>query len=278
VIDPSKPIEGDDPSSRLGQHGSIQSLDIPLMRVEQVSLAAKAAGQAASALIYLLQDVSFQVFPGDRISLIGASGAGKTSLLRLLNRLSEPTSGKIYLEQDDIRQIPVTQLRQQVTLVLQESKLLGMTVQEAIVYPLKLRGLPKSTIQQRLQECLEQLHMPTEWLERTEVQLSVGQRQLVSLARALVIQPKVLLLDEPTSALDAGRGDNILKVLTQVASTRQIAILMANHQLDLAQAFASRVLHLHQGRLIQNVEVAQVNWMGVREVLAQADKQTGQDW
>lgn len=255
---------------------SIQD-SLPLMRVEQVSLATKPAGQS-SALLYLLRDVSLQMFRGDRLSLIGASGAGKTSLLRLLNRLSEPITGKIYLEQQDIRQIPAPQLRQQVTLVLQESKLLGMTVQEAIVYPLKLQGLPKTTIQQRLRECLEQLHIPTEWLERTEVQLSVGQRQLVALARALVIRPKVLLLDEPTSALDAGRGANALKVLAEFASTHHIAILMANHQLDLAQAFASRVLHLQQGKLIQDVEVSQVDWMSVREALTQADQQAGQDW
>jgi D-methionine transport system ATP-binding protein len=146
------------------------------LQLEQVSLFTSIGAQ------YLLKDISLEVFKGDRIAIVGPSGAGKTSLLRLLNRLSEPTAGSIYLENQAYRQIPVIQLRQQVTLVLQESKLLGMTVQEALKYPLILRDLPRSQIQQRLAYWMEQLHIPVDWLGKTELQLSVGQRQLVAIA------------------------------------------------------------------------------------------------
>lgn len=242
------------------------------VRLDQVDLAAPVGSH------YLLKNISFEVFPGDRIVIVGPSGAGKTSLLRLLNRLREPTHGSIYLEQQEIHQIPVIQLRHQVVLVPQESKLLGMTVKEALAYPLMLRGIERKTIQQRLSYWTEQLHIPLDWLDRTELQLSVGQRQLVAIARALVIQPKILLLDEPTSALDAGRGDHVLKVLTELASQSQTTILMINHQLDVAQKFCTRILHLQQGELVQDCPGLQMDWADLRETLVRAEAQAMQEW
>jgi len=226
----------------------------------------------------ILTDISFDVFKGDRLGIIGPSGAGKTSLLRLLNRLSEPTGGRIYLENQDYRKIPVLQLRRQVMLVPQEPKLLGMTVQQALAYPLTLQQLPQRQIQERLEACMNQLHIPGDWLERTELQLSVGQRQLVAIARALVIQPKILLLDEPTSALDAGRASHVLGVLADLAQKGNMAILMVNHQLDMAQLFCTRVLYLQGGQLLQDVPLAQIDWKQLRETLVQAEAQAAQEW
>lgn len=249
------------------------------LRLEQVSLSASVSLQGNHKGLPLIKDISFEVFKGDRIAIVGPSGAGKTSLLRLLNRLRDPTAGSIYLENQEYRQIPVLQLRQQVTLVSQESKLLGMTVKEALAYPLVLRGLPQSQIQQRLEYWSEQLHIPEDWLGRTEVQLSVGQRQLVAIARALVIQPKILLLDEPTSALDAGRASHLLQVLTQLAQSSQTTILMVNHQLELAQVFCTRVLHLQQGQLIQDAPHSlALDWVKLRETLIQAEAQAVEEW
>lgn len=243
------------------------------LRLERVSLSASVGSQ------YLLKDISFEVSTGERVAIIGPSGAGKTSLLRLLNRLSEPTSGLIFLEDQKYQQIPVFQLRQQVTLVLQESKLLGMTVQEALAYPLALRGMPRLEIQQRLSHWIEQMHIPQDWLGRTEMQLSVGQRQIVAIARALVIQPKILLLDEPTSGLDAGRASHLLQVLSQLVQSGQTTVLMVNHQLELARLFCTRVLHLQHGQLIQDASNSQdFNWSKLRETLVQAEAQAEEEW
>ncbi|HEY9645798.1 MAG TPA: ATP-binding cassette domain-containing protein, partial [Chroococcidiopsis sp.] len=148
----------------------------PQLQLDHVSLAAPIGP------VDRVHDVSFEVQRGDRIAIVGPSGAGKTSLLRLINRLSEPTHGVIYFNGRDIRQLSAIALRQQITLVLQESRLLGMTVQEALAYPLTLRGMGKAAIQQRLGTWIEQLHLPSAWLDRTELQLSVGQRQLVAIA------------------------------------------------------------------------------------------------
>lgn len=247
----------------------------PQLRLKRVSLTTARKGGIAGTPI--LTDISFEVFPGDRLAIIGSSGAGKTSLLRLLNRLIEPTSGKIYLEQD-YQKIPVIELRRQVMLVAQEPKLLGMTVQQALAYPLTLQQLPATEIQERITTSREQLHIPSEWLERTELELSVGQRQLVAIARALIIQPKILLLDEPTSALDAGLAAHVLNVITDLSQTANLTILMVNHQLDLAQLFSTRVLYLQAGQIQQDALVDQINWKHLRESLVEAEAQAAQEW
>ncbi|MDF5731719.1 MAG: ATP-binding cassette domain-containing protein [Rhizonema sp. PD38] len=244
------------------------------LRLEQVNLFTKLKTQAKENLqgYPILQDISFEVNRGDRIVIVGPSGAGKTQLLRLLNRLSEPSTGKIYLENQEYNQIPVLQVRASVTLVSQESKLLGMTVQEALAYPLVLRRLPQQTIQQRVTHWIEQLQIPNDWLGRTEVQLSAGQRQLVAIARAIVIQPKILLLDEPTSALDPSTTSHILQILTQLTQNQDMTILMVNQQLDLAQKFCTRLLQLKQGQLLLDQRASFINWISLQENLMQAQE------
>lgn len=225
------------------------------LRLEQVNLFTKLKTQLQGYPI--LQDISFEVNPGDRLVIIGPSGAGKTSLLRLINRLGEPSSGKIFLENQEYEQIPIIQLRQMVTLVLQEPKLLGMTVKQALTYPLVLRGLPKEMIQQRISHWTEQLQIPSDWLGRTELQLSVGQRQLIAIARALVIQPKILLLDEPTSSLGIAIASRLIQVLTQLTQTHHTTIVMISSQLDLVKLFCNRLLYLQQGSLLVNQTASQ---------------------
>jgi D-methionine transport system ATP-binding protein len=246
--------------------------ETPLLELKQVSL------QTGVGAHYLLQNVSFCLLHGDRVAIVGASGAGKTTLLRVLNRLSEITQGQIFFQQQEIRQIPPVQLRQQVVLVPQESRLLGMTVRAALQYPLQLRKLPQREIEQRLQVWLERLHIPQDWLERSELQLSVGQRQLVAIGRALMIQPAVLLLDEPTSALDAGRSQNLLEVLTDLSQRQDTAILMVNHQLELAQQFCTRMLLLDQGRVAADSAIDSVDWHAVKQTLMQREVEAAEEW
>jgi D-methionine transport system ATP-binding protein len=243
----------------------------PQLRLDGVSLKTPIASS------YLLDNISFQVHKGDRIAIVGPSGAGKTTLLRLLNRLSSPTSGSIYLENKEYRQIPAIELRRQITLILQESKLLGMSVRETLAYPLKLRGINSSEIVERISKVLEQLRIPEEWLIRTELQLSVGQKQLVAIARGIILQPKILLLDEPTSALDAGKAAHILQVLTALTNSNT-TIIMVNHQLELAEQFATRVLYLQQGKLLKNAISERINWGEMRQDLIKAEAEAEQEW
>jgi D-methionine transport system ATP-binding protein len=198
----------------------------------------------------ILENISFAVHQGDRLGIMGPSGAGKTSLLRLLNRLAEPSQGVINFENQPFAEIPVLSLRRQIVLVPQEPKLLGMTVKNALVYPLQLQQIKIGEIQSRIDQCCQKLGIPDEWLERNELQLSLGQRQLVTIARGLIMQPKILLLDEPTSALDADKSDHLINVLIELSETQGLTIIMVNHQQRLIDQFSSQVLSLSQGQLI----------------------------
>ncbi|WAL61348.1 ABC transporter ATP-binding protein [Thermocoleostomius sinensis] len=240
--------------------------------LEHVSLTASVGSHP------LLQDVSFEVKAGDRVAIVGPSGAGKTSLLRLLNRLGDPTQGQIFFEGREIRQIPPTQLRQQIVMVPQESKLLGMTVRQALEYPLTLKRISRSMIQQQVAIWTERLHLPEDWLGRTELQLSVGQRQWVAIARALIMQPKILLLDEPTSALDAGRSRYLINLLTDLAENHRITIVMVNHQLDVAEQFCDRVLQLEEGKLVQDKILRQTDWLEIKQQLIDAETHAAEGW
>ncbi len=258
---------------------------VPRLQLSQVS---QCLSQAAGNPLHgatLLQDISFNVAPGEFVAIVGPAGAGKTSLLRLLNRLNDPTAGHICLDGQELRHIPVLQLRRQVSLVLQESKLLGMTVAESLAYPLKLRGLNRARVQQQVSYWQEQLRLPSEWLDRTELSLSVGQRQQVAIARALVTLPPdpqaittVLLLDEPTASLDAGRAEFLLSRLQDLCQTAQLTLLMVNHQLDLVERFCTRVLYLQSGQLHQDTTAVQTDWTALRDRLIAAERQQAEEW
>lgn len=214
----------------------------------------------------ILNNFSVAIAAGSRTGIVGASGAGKTTLLRLLNRLIDPTSGKIYAWGQDIKQLSAIDLRRRIMLVAQEPTLLGMPVAEAIAYPLKLVGMPKSEIQDRLNLWLDKLQFDSKLLQRSELQLSVGQRQWAAIARALVAEPDILLLDEPTSALDRFRAGLLLDILQELTRSRSpIAVVMVNHQLDLMADWCSHLVQLHRGSLVRSQTALEVNWQAVQQ-------------
>ncbi|MBD2580548.1 ATP-binding cassette domain-containing protein [Oscillatoria sp. FACHB-1406] len=251
---------------------SVAIAAIPILRLERVSLAAP----IGAALI--LRELSFAIAPHERIALIGASGAGKTSLLRLLNRLSEPTQGAIFLEGQPLARLNPIQLRREVVLVAQEPKLLGMTVAEALAYPLKLQQLPAGEIRERVRRWCDRLHLPAQWGERRDLQLSAGQRQLCAIARGLIMQPKVLFLDEPTSALDFGTAQHLLQVLGEASDNREMTVVMANHHLEQSQQWCSRVLYLEDGQLRKDAPCDRLDWEELRDTLRQLEARNRSEW
>ncbi|MEM8640760.1 MAG: ATP-binding cassette domain-containing protein [Cyanobacteria bacterium P01_G01_bin.54] len=224
----------------------------PILELEQVSV------------LHRLDAVSGKVSRGDRIGIVGASGAGKSTFLNLLNRLIDPDSGQIEYAGKSLKTWPIQALRRQIVLVLQEPKLLGMTVAEAIAYPLRLQQQSPQMIQTKVADWCDRLHIPQVWQERHEYELSVGQRQLVTIARALVLEPQVLLLDEPTSALDVGTATQVFKVLGELPD---LTWLMVNHQLDWVQQHCHRLFWFDQGQLRHDGAIATVDWPQLTDTL-----------
>jgi D-methionine transport system ATP-binding protein len=224
----------------------------------------------------LLTDISVAIAQGSKTALIGATGSGKTTFLRLLNRLTDPSAGVISLNGKNIQEIPIQTLRRRVLLVPQEPSLLGMTVAEAIAYPLKLQNFTQSEIDTRSQKWLEKLQIERKLLNRSELELSLGQRQWVAIARALMMEPEILLLDEPTSALDRGLSHLLLDTLTELTQLPQpVTVVMINHQLDLVQTWCDRLICLHKGQLVQDTEANLVNWQDIDDLLRR-DVNSGQ--
>ena len=243
-----------------------------ILRLSGISLEADVGSEL------LLRDIAFGIEPGTKTGIVGASGAGKTSLLKLLNRLHAPSQGEIYFNERSIHEIPSIQLRRQIVLVPQEPKLLGMSVCDALSYPLRLQQLPDSEIRSRIDTWTDLLHIAPEWLDKTELQLSLGQRQLVTIARALMMQPKILLLDEPTSALDIGTATQLLRVLEQIVRSQNLTIVMVNHQLKLIESFCDRLLLLNKGRLEADTKVEPIDWQTLQQELLRSQAEQELEW
>ncbi|MEM8610863.1 MAG: ATP-binding cassette domain-containing protein [Cyanobacteria bacterium P01_H01_bin.105] len=224
----------------------------------------------------LLDRISFAIAPHTRLAIIGPSGAGKTSLLRLMNRLIEPSSGQIRYRQRPLASYPVIELRRQIGLVMQDSKLLDQTVEETLCYPARLRGVGQAAARQTLQPWLERLKIPQDWLGRQSVELSVGQRQRVAIARTLATEPDIILLDEPTAAQDMGYAQHLLTYLA-TSPTPMHTVVMVNHQLELMADWATHVLHVQQGKLVSYQSVSQVDWVQLKQDIVDAQKEDNWD-
>ncbi len=234
--------------------------------------------KATAGIVEIIKEITFSVEQGDFVALVGPSGSGKTSLLRLINRLTEASSGRIAFSGQDIREMPVVSLRRQVTLVSQESRLLGMTVREALGYPLRLRQVAPADIATAVSQWTERLKIPADWMDRQAVALSLGQRQRVVIARALLSEPKLLLLDEPTSAQDVGYSEFLLSSLASWASQKKFAVVMSNHQIELLANHATRLWYMQTGRLVADKPASAVDWTQLRQELVLIEQQVQADW
>ncbi|MDF1579711.1 MAG: ATP-binding cassette domain-containing protein [Desulfuromonadales bacterium] len=194
----------------------------------------------------VLDDISATIPSGTISALIGPSGGGKTTLLRLLNRLDDPTSGKIFLDEQDITTIDPLLLRRTVSLLPQKPLMFPGTVRDNLRMPLALHGLPQKTDTQQ-DELLRRCQLEPELLGQIAKTLSIGQQQRVALARTLLLEPQVLLLDEPTGALDRRTADRLANLLIESGLT----VVMISHDLRLCERVATQLLYLENGKLIE---------------------------
>jgi D-methionine transport system ATP-binding protein len=211
----------------------------------------------------ILSPLTFEVVAGEMIVVTGASGVGKTLLLRLLNRLTEPSRGNVFLANQDYRLLAIPQLRREVVFISAEPNLLGMSAQESLLYPLQLQRSSVLELEEKLAKVLDMCQIPKSWLPLSESQLSKGQCQLVSLARSLILQPQVLLWDEPTKYLD----DVWIERVRSIAQEQEMSVVVATRKR--LTDFTGRVLYLLNGQISWDKSV--VNWEELGIEIAQAE-------
>jgi osmoprotectant transport system ATP-binding protein len=199
------------------------------------------------------RDVSFRVPAGHLLVLLGGSGSGKTTTLKMINRLIEPTSGRIEIDCRDIRTTDPTLLRRDIGYVYQGIGLFPhMTVAENVAAVPRLLGWPVGRIAARVDELLDLVHLPPEqYRTRYPGQLSGGQQQRVGFARALAAGPRVMLLDEPFGALDPVTRDELRGEFQQIRRRLGLTAVMVTHDMTEALLSADQIAVMNTGRLLQ---------------------------
>ncbi|HOA91420.1 MAG: ABC transporter ATP-binding protein [Bacillota bacterium] len=195
----------------------------------------------------ILSSISLEIPAGSIFILIGPSGSGKSSLLRLLNRLDAPTSGRILYKDQPIESYPVQELRKEVGMLFQHPVMINGTVRDNIALGHKLQK--KDLPEEKVLELIERVGLEKDLIDKDASVLSGGQKQRVALARTLANDPKVLLLDEPTSALDPGAVVQVRETLIQQAK-RGITLVWVTHDMDVASDVATGGALLVGGKIV----------------------------
>ncbi|WP_041855740.1 ABC transporter ATP-binding protein [Candidatus Korobacter versatilis] len=203
----------------------------------------------------IVDAVSLTVAQGEVLCVLGPSGSGKSSFLRLLNRLAEPTSGMVYLEGKDYRELAPRELRRRVGMITQQAFLFPGRVAENVRFGPRQRG--QEITDDAVEECLRGVGL-SGYGSRQGSTLSGGEAQRVSIARALANEPVVLLADEPTSALDDFSKSGIEALLREIVKARQLTCVMVTHDVAQARRMADRVALFRGGRVVGLGTLAEV--------------------
>ncbi len=208
-----------------------------------------------------LDDVSFEVHPGDFLVIIGLSGSGKSTLMRCINRLIEPTSGKIYLDDVDVTALPpndLRALRRQIGMIFQQFNLVKRSSVLTNVLSGRLGYVPPAwamtnyfprDLKQRAMDSLARVGIPEKAYNRADA-LSGGQQQRVGIARALMQEPRLILADEPVASLDPATSHSVLRHVEELNRQDGITVLCSLHFLSLARRYGTRIIALKAGQVV----------------------------
>jgi osmoprotectant transport system ATP-binding protein len=201
----------------------------------------------------VLDNLSFEINKGDLVCIIGASGCGKTTMLKMINRLIKPSSGKIYINGEDIEKKDVIELRRNVGYVIQQTGLFPhMTVKENIEIIPKVQKKPKEQMEKNTAALMDMVGLDSKmYLHRYPTELSGGQQQRVGVARAFATNPDIILMDEPFSALDPITRSDLQDELVDLQSKMKKTIVFVTHDMDEAVKIADKVCIMKEGHIVQ---------------------------
>ena len=204
-----------------------------------------------------LCDVDVEIEKGEFVFVIGSSGSGKSTFIKLLYREENPTKGEVFIGGINVAKLKnrkVYKLRRKLGIVFQDYKLLPKkTVYENVAFALKMYGLEDEEIRKKALKAIEQVGLKDKWRSFPD-QLSGGEQQRVSIARAIVNNPKVLICDEPTGNLDPDTSLEIMKVIEEINKELGTTIIMATHDKEIVNKYKKRVIVLDQGMIINDMK------------------------
>ena len=234
----------------------------PVVRAEGLEI--EYPGRFGARGFRAVDGVSFDIRPGEVLGLVGESGSGKTTIGRAMAALAPVTGGSLRVlgaELNGIRERDFRARRREIGFVFQDPASSFnplLTIGACVAEPLRVHGVGQSEADDRVAELLEAVHLPPEVARRFPHELSGGQRQRASLARALVLEPKLVIADEPTSALDVSVQARVLELFTELQERFGFAALFITHDLAVVDLLAHRVVVLHRGRIAEQGRTADV--------------------
>ncbi len=203
--------------------------------------------------ISALKDVNLEIEPGEFVFIVGHSGAGKSTLLKLLLNQIQPTSGTITVGDVNFAQSKkdeVEKTRQKIGVIFQDYQLIhDKSIEENIALGLDIVGYPKNEVQSKIDEVIKKANLNNRRF-LFPAQLSGGELQRAALARALAIEPKIILADEPTGNLDLDNTWNLIKNLKEVNETNHTTIIMTTHNLDIVESLNKRIIKIDNGSIV----------------------------
>ena len=202
----------------------------------------------------ILDKIDLEIKDGEFVSLVGPSGVGKSTLLRLLTKEEKPTSGKIFIDEENINEIPdneIPYLRRKIGTVFQDFKLLtAKTAFENVAFALEVSGASQAEIDQDVPQLLQIVGLADK-IKSFPNELSGGEKQRLAIARALIHRPKIILADEPTGNLDLVNSYDVLKLLWKI-NELGTTVILATHNREIVNTVGKRVITLDNGRIIRD--------------------------
>lgn len=219
-------------------------------------------GRRPERRLHAVDDVSLEIYPGEAVGLVGESGCGKSTLSRVLSRLVDPSAGRIRINGRDVTGVKTSAftrspLRREIQMVFQdptESLNPRFTAFDLIADPLRQLMPPpnRAALQAKVEAAADSVNLPLSLLTRFPHQLSGGQKARVGIARAMVVEPRLLVLDEPTSALDVSVQATVLQLLDRLRRESNVALLFVSHDLNVVRLLCRRIIVMYLGQIVES--------------------------